>query len=453
VSGAVGAQTLSCSFGDLASGTSRTVVVTAVTSVGHCAAMPNLATASATNAASVQDPGSITCQTPVLSIVKTPDGQTINGGDTATFTIVVSNLGPGTAKSVTLSDPLPAGGGVNWTTVTANCSVSGAVGTQTLSCSFGDLAAGASVTVVVSAVTSAAACTTMPNLATASATNAASVTDPGSITCVPVVIGCPGLNPIFGLGDTSDIEQCAVYGGFDPSRGLAKSGVIISDQATKIVGDVCVGPCPSGSNPSLLLKATIDGDLRVDASCPVQIKPDLKVTGTIDLADNLTPEFLDATAACHDLAVLAPNEIINGNITGSFTITATKDGLNVIQLNGSILLNKNNQVLTFDAGGHTNVAFLINVTGTINCSSCVVNLVGVKFSDVLYNVIGPGDEIEINKPVKGSNANAAWAGTVLACERFCIQNMAKVFGSFFCGVGVKIYSGALICPKDPVFNP
>src|SRR5439155_1574865 len=153
VSGAPGAQTLSCSFGDLAPGASVTVVVTAVTSFQACTTMPNLATASATNNPPVSDPGSITCQPPNLSIVKTPDGQTINAGDTATFTIVVSNTGTGTAKSVTLTDSLPAGGGVNWTTASAGCSVSGAPGAQTLSCSFGDLAAGQSRTVVVSAVT------------------------------------------------------------------------------------------------------------------------------------------------------------------------------------------------------------------------------------------------------------------------------------------------------------
>src|SRR5437867_3185224 len=147
--------------------------------------MPNRATARATNNPAVTDPGSITCQPPHLSIVKTPDGQMINAGDTATFTIVVSNTGTGVAKSVTLTDPLPAGGGVNWTTASAGCSVSGAPGAQSLSCSFGDLAAGASVTVVVSAVTSFQACTTMPNLATAHATNAPDASDPGSITCQP----------------------------------------------------------------------------------------------------------------------------------------------------------------------------------------------------------------------------------------------------------------------------
>jgi uncharacterized repeat protein (TIGR01451 family) len=80
--------------------------------------MDNTTTATATNAASVSDPGKITCQTPVLVIAKTPDNGTITAGDTATFTVVVTNNGPGTATGVAISDPLPAGGGVTWMSAT-----------------------------------------------------------------------------------------------------------------------------------------------------------------------------------------------------------------------------------------------------------------------------------------------------------------------------------------------
>ena len=89
----------------------------------------------ATNADQVSNPGKITCQTPVLQIVKTPDSGTITAGDTATFTVVVTNHGPGVATGVTIEDdPLPAGGGVKWTTSTTGCTVSGAVGAQKLNC-------------------------------------------------------------------------------------------------------------------------------------------------------------------------------------------------------------------------------------------------------------------------------------------------------------------------------
>src|SRR6185295_2842215 len=89
---------------------------------------------------------------PVLSIVKSPDGLTIIEGATATFTIVVTNQGPGVAKNAAITDALPAGGGVTWQTSSVGCTVTGAVGTQTLSCGFGtDFAEGATFTAVVTA--------------------------------------------------------------------------------------------------------------------------------------------------------------------------------------------------------------------------------------------------------------------------------------------------------------
>src|SRR5438128_2635539 len=84
VTGAVGAQSLGCTIGSLAQSATFTAVVTAVSSLTHCKVNDNSAAASATNAASVNDPGKITCQTPVLAIAKTPDNGTITAGDTAT---------------------------------------------------------------------------------------------------------------------------------------------------------------------------------------------------------------------------------------------------------------------------------------------------------------------------------------------------------------------------------
>src|SRR5207344_2757336 len=124
---------------------------------------PNTATGAASNAASVTDPGSITCQQPVLVIAKTPDGGTITAGQTATFTIVVTNTGTGTATGVAINDPLPNGATLTWQTGSPGCSIQGAGAAQTLSCpNIGTLAQGASSSpVVVTAATSVGNC---PNL-------------------------------------------------------------------------------------------------------------------------------------------------------------------------------------------------------------------------------------------------------------------------------------------------
>jgi uncharacterized repeat protein (TIGR01451 family) len=175
----------------MAATTSKTVTVSAVTSLGKCVQMDNSAVVTASNAASVNDPGHIACQTPVLAVVKSPKlpgdtGGLITAGDTATFTMVVTNNGPGTAKAVAISDTLPAGNGVTWTTPVTTpqlCTVSGNAGAQTLSCALGDMAATTSKTVTVSAVTSPTACTTMNNTANVTSTNTAPQSDTGRIIC------------------------------------------------------------------------------------------------------------------------------------------------------------------------------------------------------------------------------------------------------------------------------
>jgi len=117
--------------------------------------------------------GSATCtinnndNAPALSITKTPDqlgdaGYTVTPPGTATFTITVSNssaANTGTALGVSLTDTLPAG--LSWTPDNANCSATATVTPplpngdglthQLLTCTVGNLVAGASFTVHVSA--------------------------------------------------------------------------------------------------------------------------------------------------------------------------------------------------------------------------------------------------------------------------------------------------------------
>jgi uncharacterized repeat protein (TIGR01451 family) len=125
---------------------------------------------------------------PAIAITKAADAAKVSAGDPIGFTIKVSDIA-GNAKGVKLSDPLPAG--VTWAvdggTGAADC-VSPIAG-GTLSCDFGDMAKGDSFTVHLSAATSAAACSTYDNTATASASNADSVRDSASIACLQ-----PGLS-------------------------------------------------------------------------------------------------------------------------------------------------------------------------------------------------------------------------------------------------------------------
>ncbi len=164
-----GGNTLTCSFGDLAAGASRTVNVSATTVAAHCPSISNTANVSATNDTNASNNSSsasidVVCK-PDIKVLKTADDSTINRGDTAAFTIVVSNIGTTPAVGVTLSDVLP--GGITWNEDSTYCSISAG----TLSCSFGDLAAGASKTIHVTGSTAGIQCGTLNNTATVSATN------------------------------------------------------------------------------------------------------------------------------------------------------------------------------------------------------------------------------------------------------------------------------------------
>ena len=88
--------------------------------------------------------------------------ETIDAPGTATYNIVVTNVGTGIARNATLSDTLPAG---SWTVTLGSpngndvCPVGGDPESGSFSCTFGDLAPGASKTITVSrAVTLANDC-------------------------------------------------------------------------------------------------------------------------------------------------------------------------------------------------------------------------------------------------------------------------------------------------------
>jgi uncharacterized repeat protein (TIGR01451 family) len=185
ISGALGSQELDCTAVDLDAGDSYTVHVTATTSFADCTDYDNTATAHSTNAPDAQDSASIVCQAPDLTVTKTADAASVDAGDPIGFTITVHNAGPGTAKNVTLADPLPTGTATAWAIDSgpAQCSISGALGSQELDCTAVDLASGDGYAVHITASTSATACTDYDNTATAHSTNAPDAQDSASISC------------------------------------------------------------------------------------------------------------------------------------------------------------------------------------------------------------------------------------------------------------------------------
>jgi uncharacterized repeat protein (TIGR01451 family) len=169
------------------------VTLTSATTSAACGVVNNTGAITSTNDGSGTSSATVTVDCPDVTVVKTPDGGSVQASQTATFSVTVSNLGPGTATDVTLDDPLAGGfdwslGAISGDTAGVVCQINGSVGNEVLSCADPSMAPGEDFTVSVSAPTDFGDCGPIPNLATVDAANEPNTTpytannaDPGSI--------------------------------------------------------------------------------------------------------------------------------------------------------------------------------------------------------------------------------------------------------------------------------
>ena len=115
-----GNTTLTCTFGTMASGASKTITLSTQTSTSRCPAgvtIMNTATLTADGDSNTSNnssgPITITVKCPDVSVVKTTTTPTITAGATATYNVVVTANGSGNSTNVVLTDVLPAG--LAWT--------------------------------------------------------------------------------------------------------------------------------------------------------------------------------------------------------------------------------------------------------------------------------------------------------------------------------------------------
>jgi uncharacterized repeat protein (TIGR01451 family) len=120
-----------------------------------------------------------------LKFDKTPDGATIAIGQEAKFTFVITNVGGEEASFPQLFDSLPGGGGVEWSSPTPDCTITGNPGSQFLECDFANLGPGEQATAEVSGFPTE--CAVLDNEAFVESDNAPEVSDTASITveCAP----------------------------------------------------------------------------------------------------------------------------------------------------------------------------------------------------------------------------------------------------------------------------
>src|SRR3954467_6147075 len=156
---AIAQGVLTCNFGSMAPGASKTVHITSPTTATTCGKVVNSASVTTDNAGSPSTGNvTITVNCPSISVTKSADDNTVDAADQIGFTITVANAGPGAAKDVHLDDPLPTNPGLGW-------SIDGGTGQQLcqiaqgdLTCDFGKMAGGTSYTVHITSDTDASTC-------------------------------------------------------------------------------------------------------------------------------------------------------------------------------------------------------------------------------------------------------------------------------------------------------
>jgi len=176
---------------NLASGATASVHITSPTTSATCGTISNTAIADASNDNQISTGiVQITVKCAALVISKVADDAVVNAGDTIGYTITVTNNGAGTATNVVVTDTLPANDGLSWTidggTGAADCTIAQGV----LTCTFGDMLAGAATTVHISSPTTAVTCGKVVNSATATTGNAGSPST-GDVT---ITVNCPAVS-------------------------------------------------------------------------------------------------------------------------------------------------------------------------------------------------------------------------------------------------------------------
>ena len=338
----IAAGVLTCDFGDLAAGASRTVKIKTATSFAQCTTYNNDASVASSTEGTVDDNGNvITCLRPNLTIVKTPDDGTINAGEDAEFTIVIGNSGDGVAKNVTLSDQLPAPGVGGWVVSQqpsqGTCSIDAS---NLLTCAdMGDLAKNQTRTIKVKTGTSNEACAVYDNpIATADASNGPPVSDGGSITCLKdaTVTVIKDAQPdaaqdfdytVTGAGWSDFLLDDDADATLPSSRTFTFSG---DDAGSKTITESAVS---GWSNTSLVCsEGTVDGStatLQVDPgdeiTCTYVNKQDATVTVIKDAQPDAAQDF-DFTTTGSQLSDFSLDDDADPTLPSSRTFTFSGGG-------------------------------------------------------------------------------------------------------------------------------
>jgi uncharacterized repeat protein (TIGR01451 family) len=383
ISGADGAQILSCTVGDLAPGASKTYTVSAdLTGVSFCGKLDNSATAVADNEAAGDtanntDTGDITVLCASIDIEKVADAPSVSAGDVIGFTITVTSGGPGTAKGVQVSDTLPTDAGTSWSidggTAQAQCGILAGV----LSCTLGDLASGQVRTVHITSPTTKATVADSPvvNTAVVTTTNDGTDTDTDQVVVLGASIDIQKIADAASVsaGDPIGFTITVTSGGPGDAKDVHVSDPLPTDAGTSwsIDGGTGAGQCQI-----LAGSLTCDfGTLAKDATRTIHISsPTTKAT----VADSPVINTAHVTTSndgsdddTDQVAVKGPDIVVEKNADNSPISAGDKAGFTITVSNAGDGVARDVTLTDTLPGGiawTTQAAGCVITSGVLTCS-------------------------------------------------------------------------------------
>jgi uncharacterized repeat protein (TIGR01451 family) len=341
---------LTCTFGSMAQGTSKTVTLSRATDKADCPAIDNTAVVTATgdtNTSNNSSTASVTVNCGEITLGKTADKATVNAGDTIGFLIAIANLGEGTATGVTVSDTLPSGAGLAWSIDAAGSDPGCAIASGVLTCTYGDLGPGASRNVHLTSPTTAEQCGTLRNVVTATSTN-----DGGAEASASIVVNCQpdasvtktGSGPLT-AGQTATFTITISAAGTGPSSNVTLADTLPA--GTWTLGGANAASCTlassslsctfgtmaSGTSKTITLsRASTTGD----CSMPIANTATVNATGDSNAANNTSSATITVTCPpppqTPSLVVskTADATLVTAGAQGTahvgFTVTVTNNG-------------------------------------------------------------------------------------------------------------------------------
>ena len=295
-----------------------------------------------------------------LSSSSSPDASTAEAGSTIGFTITVTNQGPGTENNVTLNDPLPPGAtwSINTNPSLGTCSITGPVGSQVLSCMFGDLALAANTSLHVSGASAAAG------------TYANSTTITGTIT----VNNAQVVNQQFLTNATVTVQALAsVFSGLTASQAITYGTASILLSGTISASGPMSGTLypPSGEVISVAINNSTQNTMIVGSSggfslsFPTLAIPASTTPYTITYSYRGDSDFALATNSATTLTLNKANQIITFTTPPPAT-AVYNSAFNVAATSASGL------AVTITASGACTIANNKTVTITSGTGSCTL---------------------------------------------------------------------------------